>query len=79
MDHRKELLRTQAVTACLNAMGAQMVNVHGMATNDWNGVILDTDSLISSVTHWMDGQGHKWRYTVSIRVEVNRRLVDDEL
>jgi hypothetical protein len=73
-DPQSELLRTQAVTTILSAMNAASVNVYGLGLNDWNGVVLEDETTVSSYSHFhRDGQ--KYRYETRVRVDVYRKPV----
>lgn len=68
-DPKRELLRTQAVHACLTAMNAAELRVYGATSSQWTGTTLDSNSTMTSSTHWQDSEG-QWRYDVVVRVEV---------
>lgn len=70
-DPRAEMLRTQAVQACLSAMGAAEVHVYGAAAHEWCGTVLHDSRTLSTYQHMTDADG-TWRYQTTIRVEVTR-------
>lgn len=76
MDHRKELLRTQAVQACLSAMGAAEARIYGHEPHQWCGTVLDDDSTMTSTTHWRDTEG-SWKYEVQVAVTVYKTKVPE--
>ena len=74
MDDRSELLRTQAMHTCMQALGAAQVSVNG---NEWGagGVFLQSEDQVTSTTYWaVDGQ--RYRYDVHVGVRVTRTPVD---
>lgn len=73
-DDRSNLLRTQAVHACLEALGAAHVRVNG---NDWpaGGVVLNSAAEMTSTTHWREASGMV-AYDVTVTVDVTRRQVE---
>lgn len=73
-DHRLDLLRTQAVHACLTAMGAAEGNIYGSAPDQWSGTVLESADTLRSTSHWRDQDGD-WRYEVTVTVEVKRTLL----
>lgn len=73
VDERGELLRTQAVTQVLAALGAAQVTVFGNDTHV-GGVTLDNESQVNSRTAWaVDGK--RYIYDVTVTVAVNRQEV----
>lgn len=72
-DHRAELLRTQAVQACLAAMGAAEAHVYGTAPHEWRGTILANADTMTTTTHWHDVDGTTWRYETTVTVAVTRQ------
>jgi hypothetical protein len=72
-DDRTELLRTQAVQACLTAMGAANVQAYGR-DDVAGGIVLDTEDTLTSHTLWWINE-ERWRYEVTVRVNVTRRVV----
>lgn len=75
MDHRADLLRTQAMQACLGAMNASEVHVYGEESHQWSGTVLDSDRTITTTTHWSTPEG-RFRYEVHIDVAVCKRTAD---
>jgi hypothetical protein len=73
-DDRAELLRTQAMQACLSAMGAATVAVYGNEPAV-RGVVLESRGELTSTTYWRIGDD-RWQYEVTVRVDVDRRKVD---
>jgi hypothetical protein len=74
-DDRAELLRTQAVQACLSAMGAADVRVTG--NEPWaGGVTLDSADTMTSRTYWRVGDV-KREYRVRVCVEVSWDMVSE--
>lgn len=73
-DDRAELLRTQAMQACLGAMGAANVSVHGNELLA-GGVILESRGELTSTTYWRIGDD-RWQYEVTVTIGVDRRKVE---
>lgn len=75
-DHRKELLRTQAVQACLTAMGGTEARIYGTEPFEWSGTVLNDDSSLTTTTHWRDSEG-LWRYEVVVEVRIVKTRLRD--
>lgn len=73
-DPKRELLRTQAVQALLTALHANEVHVYGTEPSQWAGTTLDSNSQITTSTHWQDSEG-RWRYDVIVSVDVRKTQV----
>lgn len=75
MDDRCELLRTQAMTHVLGALGAATVQAYGH-DHSAAGVYLDTNDRATATTYWTVGEdGQRYRYDVVVRVELERTAV----
>lgn len=73
-DAREQLLRTQAVTHVLAALGACQVNIYGNESQV-GGVTLDNESQVNSRTYWFDQDGTRYLYDTTVTVVVHRREV----
>lgn len=74
-DDRAEQLRTQAMQACLSAMGGAEVRVYGNEPFA-GGVTLDSADTMTIRTYWRVGDV-KREYRVTVRVDVDWELVSD--
>lgn len=72
-DHRRELLRTQAMTALLTTLGGNEVHIYGDKPYQYKGTYLVDQDNICMVTHWADENGAMWEYKVHVGVIVERR------
>ncbi|MEU0788032.1 hypothetical protein ABZ341_41700 [Streptomyces sp. NPDC006173] len=73
---RSELLRTQAVTSVLSALGG--LEVHTFGHDSWAdgcGVFLQDDRTVSRMTYWGEDGGKRVQYEVRVSVDVYRSEV----
>lgn len=75
-DDRAELLRTQAMEACLQALGAAQVRVSGNEPFA-GGVTLDGADTLTSRTYWAVAGSGRREYRVRVRVDVEWELVSE--
>lgn len=71
-DDRAELLRTQAVSSLLSALGALEIHTYGN-NSDIGGVFLQDDRTVSRVVYWREDGGKQVQYDVRVSVDVHRR------
>ena len=69
---RSELLRTQAVTSLLAALGGLEVHTYGNDPAAAGGVFLQDDRTVSRVTYWTEDDGKRVQYDVRVSVDVYR-------